>query len=163
MNSVTKALLIIYVLVLCWILLLKLGVNFSYMSKRNVNLIPFSGHVDNVQAILNVIIMLPLGLYVGALFCKWSLPKNILFVFLVSFLFEALQYIFRIGAFDMTDIATNTTGGFIGLLLYKLIEKIVGSQSKAQRFVNITGLLGTVTMITLLILLKLNMLPIRYQ
>ena len=89
----------------------KLGVQFSYMENRQVNLIPFSqaisnGNIDVGEVIMNVIIFVPLGIYAGVLFSKWSFWKNILFFFGVSLIVEAIQFIFRLGAFDITDRLT---------------------------------------------------------
>ena len=78
-------------------------------------------------------------------------------------MFEALQFIFRVGAFDITDIITNTLGGIIGLMIFKAIEKVFKNSVKAQKFINIIAAIGTVLMISLLLLLKMNMLPVRYQ
>src|SRR5436190_23256254 len=126
-NKVTKALLIIYIVTLFWILLFKLGVRFSYMEKRSVNLIPFfsNGKIDLSEIILNVVIFVPLGIYAGVLFKRSSFGKKLFFFFLISLVFESLQFFFRIGAFDVTDIITNTIGGIIGLLIFKAIEKLV--------------------------------------
>ena len=76
---------------------------------------------------------------------------------------EGIQFILGIVAFDVTDIITNTLGGIIGLLIFKAIEKVLKNNLKAQKFINIIAALGTVLMILLLFLLKLNMLPIRYK
>ena len=163
-NRLTTVLFIIYLIAICWILLFKLGVPFSYMGKRSVNLIPFSEPSTlNSENILNVIIFVPLGIYAGILFRRWLFGKKLLFVFLFSLLVEGLQYILRLGAFDVTDIMTNTLGGLIGLIIYKAIEKAVNSSIKAQKFINIIAATGTVLMILLLVLLKMNMLPVRYQ
>ena len=168
-NKLTKALFIIYLLALFWILLLKLGVRFSYMESRSVNLIPFSeplilnGKVDVGEIILNVVVFIPLGIYTGVLFKRWSFGSKILFFALISLLFEGLQYVLRIGAFDITDIITNTSGGIIGLLLFIAIEKLFNNSIKAQKFINVIATVGTVLMISLLLLLKLNLLPVRYQ
>ena len=168
-NKVTKALLIIYLVALFWILLFKLGVRFSYMEKRDVNLIPFrqlfipNGKIDLAEIILNVVIFIPLGIYAGTLFKRWSFGKNLFFFFLISLLFEILQFIFKIGAFDVTDIITNTIGGIIGLLMFIAIEKLLNNSVKTQKIINIIAATGTVVMIMLLLLLKLNMLPVRYQ
>ena len=43
-------------------------------------------------------------------------------IFLVSLFVEILQYIFGIGATDITDII-NTSGGLMGLLLYHAFQK----------------------------------------
>ena len=160
-NSLTNALFIIYAIALFWILLFKLGVQFSYMHKRSVNLIP-NARLDG-EAILNVVIFIPLGIYAGVLFKRWSFINKLLFFFLVSVMFEVLQFIFKIGAFDITDMITNTSGGIIGLILFKTIEKLFNNSAKAQKFINIIAATGTVIMISLLVLLKLNMLPIKYQ
>ena len=168
-NRFTAVLFIIYLIVLCWILLLKLGVRFSYMTTRRVNLIPFkeavivNGKMDVPETLLNVIIFVPLGIYAAILFGRWSFVKKLFFFFLLSLLIEALQYILAIGSFDITDIITNTSGGIIGLLLFKAIEKIFNDTAKATEVVNTIAAMGTVIIIVFLLLLKLDMLPIRYR
>lgn len=163
-DRVTAVLFIIYLIAICWILLFKLGVRFSYMGKRSANLIPFrEPSILAGENIMNVVIFVPLGVYAGILFERWSFGKKLLFFFFMSLLVEGLQYTFRIGAFDVTDIITNTLGGLIGLIIFKAIEIAVNSSVKAQKFINIIAATGTALMIVLLVLLKMNMLPIRYQ
>jgi len=168
-NKLTSVLFVIYLIVLFWILLFKFGVQFSYMERRSVNLIPFNeffianGKLDLSEIILNIVIFVPLGIYAGILFRRWTWKNQFLFFFLTSLMFETLQFIMRIGAFDITDIITNTSGGLIGLLIYKVIEKLFNNSVKARSFINIVATIGTVVMVSLLILLKLRMLPIRYQ
>jgi glycopeptide antibiotics resistance protein len=163
-KGLTTLLFIIYLIAICWILLFKLGVRFSYMGKRRVNLIPFVDlSILNPENVLNVLIFVPLGIYLGVLFARWVLAKKLFFFFLLSLIIEGLQYVFGAGAFDVTDIITNTSGGIIGLILFKAIERGANSSVKAQKFINIIAATGTALMILLLVLLKLNMLPIRYQ
>ena len=139
------------------------------MEKRDVNLIPFraifipNGKIDLAEIILNVVIFVPLGIYAGILFKRWSFEKKLFFFFLLSLVFEMLEFFFKIGAFDITDIITNTIGGIIGLLMFTAIEKLVNNSRKTQKIINIIAATGTVVMIMLLLLLKLNMLPVRYQ
>ncbi|KAA5540824.1 VanZ family protein [Adhaeribacter rhizoryzae] len=168
-NRFTAVLFIIYLIVLSWILLLKLGVRFSYMENRSVNLIPFgesvisNGKIDVSEIILNVVIFVPLGIYIGLLFDKWVFVKHLLMIFLISALIEGLQYILAIGAFDITDIITNASGGIIGLMIFKATKKAFGNRTKAQRFINLVAAIGTGLIILLLLLLKLEMLPVRYK
>ena len=163
-NRWTTVLFLIYLIVISWILLFKLGVQFTYMDKRSVNLIPFRNTgVLNGENILNVVIFVPLGIYTGILFGKWSFAKKFLFIFSISFLVEGLQYLLGIGAFDVTDLITNTFGGVIGLILYIGLEKVINSKRKTQKIINLLAAAGTVLMILLLTLLKMNMLPVRYQ
>jgi glycopeptide antibiotics resistance protein len=161
-NKLTNVLFIIYLIALFWILLFKLGVRFSYMGKRNVNLVPFD-KIDVSEIILNVVIFVPLGIYAGVLFKRWTFVNKLFFFFLISLMFEGLQFILRIGAFDITDIITNILGGIIGLMIFKAIEKLFNNSVKSQKFITIIAAIGTVLMISLLLLLKLNMLPVRYQ
>jgi glycopeptide antibiotics resistance protein len=139
------------------------------MENRSVNLVPFKevlvvhGKIDVSEIILNVIIFVPLGIYGGVLFKRWNFGKKLFIFFLISLIIEALQLILAVGAFDITDIITNTSGAIIGLLIFKVIEKVLNSSSKAQKLINVIAAIGTVLMIVFLLLLKLNMLPIRYQ
>jgi len=168
-NRITITLFISYLIALCWILLFKLGVRFSYMGNRRVNLIPFSeplilnGKIDVGEIILNVVIFVPLGVYSGILFERWIFGRKLFFLFLISLIVEGLQFILAVGAFDITDIITNTLGGIIGLTIFKAIEKGFNNSVKAQKFINIISAVGTALMILLLLLLKMNMLPVRYQ
>ena len=164
-NSTAKltiVLLVIYLIALIWILLFKLGVRFSYMENRKVNLIPFS-EPSIGEIIMNAVIFVPLGIYAGILFKRWTLGKNILFFFLTSLIIEGLQFILRVGAFDITDIITNTLGGIIGIMIFKAIEKVFINSVKAHKFINIIAATGTIIMILFLVLLKTNNLWVKYQ
>ena len=82
-SRLTTVLLIIYLIALSWILLFKLGVQFSYMGNRRINLIPFSeplilnGKIDVGEIILNAVIFVPLGIYAGILFERWIFGKKL--------------------------------------------------------------------------------------
>lgn len=164
-----RVLFAIYLFVLFWILELKLGVHFSYMENRVVNLVPFReplsnmGRVDFSEIILNVLIFVPLGIYTEALFQRWTFWRKLLCFFLTSLTFEFLQLIFKTGAFDSTDIIANTLGAVLGLMAFKGVEMVFNNRGKTQQFIQITATLGTVVVVSFLLLLKLNMLPIRYQ
>jgi len=163
-DRLTQTLLLIYLIVLGWIILLKLGVQFSYLEERKINLIPFAnGYYSLMETILNVVIFIPLGIYAGILFRKRTFGFNLLFFFLTSLLLEGLQFVFKFGTFDITDLLTNTTGGIIGYMLFWALQKFIGEPLKAQKFINSIAAIGTFLIVLLLVLLKLNMLPIRYQ
>ena len=168
-NRLTMVLLAIYLIALTWILLFKLGVRFSYMANRRVNLIPFgdpsisNGKTDFGEIIMNVMIFIPLGVYAGMLFKKRSNAQQLLFFFLTSLLVELLQFVLGVGSFDITDTITNSAGGIIGLILFKIMELLFKNSAKAQKFVNIVATAGTVLVLLFLVLLKTNHLWIRYQ
>lgn len=130
--------------------------------QRSINLIPFNeplilnGKADFGELILNVLIFVPLGLYAGILFEKWNFAKKVGLFSSISFLLEVSQYMLGIGAFDITDIINNTLGGVIGLLIYKGIEKTFKNRLKAQTFVNILALAGTIFIFSFLLFLKIS-------
>jgi glycopeptide antibiotics resistance protein len=139
------------------------------MGNRRVNLIPFreplilNGKVDFGEIILNVVIFVPLGIYAGILFERWIFRKFLFLFFLISATVEGLQLILAIGAFDSTDLITNTLGGIIGLTIFKAIEKAFHTRGKAQKCINLIAATGTALIILFLFLLKMNMLPVRYK
>lgn len=169
-NKLTEVLFAVYLIAIVWILLFKLGVHFSYMgNSRIINLLPYReplflhGKFDWSETIMNVLIFVPLGIYVGILFKRWKVGKKLFLVFITSLIVEVFQYILAIGAADITDLINNTIGGIIGLMIYIGIEKAVKNPVKAQKFINVIATIGTFTMIVLLFLLKTNHLGIRYQ
>lgn len=166
--KITWILFLLYFIALIWILLFKLGVRFSYMGNRELNLIPFreyvlyDGRIDRPGTILNILIFIPLGIYIAILKSNWHTGKKIFACLLFSLAIESLQYLLAIGAFDITDVITNTTGGIIGIAIYHLLKKILNNQM-AHRLINLLAAAGTIFMIVILFLLKMNMLPLRYQ
>ena len=146
----------IYLVYLCWAILLKLGTSFdSIPHLRNINLIPFRGSVTTSrwgirELAYNVLSFLPFGLYISIIKNKWSFFKKVLVAFLLSLSFEIIQYVFAIGASDITDIMNNTFGAIIGILVYAILNKIF--KSKEIIILNILGLIAEICF-TLLILL----------
>ena len=161
-NKLTNVLFIIYLIALFWIIIFKFNVPFSYMGNmRRINLIPFrelilNGKFAFSQIIMNVVIFVPLGIYAGILFKRWIIGKKFFLFFLISLICEVSQFILGIGASDITDIINNTLGGIIGLMIYKGIEKTLKNSVKAQKFINIIATIGTILMLSLLLLLRIN-------
>jgi len=159
-NKLTKVLFVIYLIAVLWIIVFKFNAPFSKLGyMRSINLIPFNesliinGKLDFREIVMNVVIFMPLGIYSGILFRKWTTGKKIFLFFLISLICEVFQFILGVGASDITDILNNTLGGIIGLLIYKGIEKISKNSNKAQKFINIIATIGTTLMISLLAVL----------
>lgn len=168
-RTISITLFAIYLILLCWILVLKLGVHFSYMSSKSYNLIPFVeiftdfAKLDKAEIILNVLIFIPVGVYTALIFEKRSLKGQLLLILFISSSIEVIQFIVQIGAFDSTDIVTNTVGGLLGIALLTLIQHYWRNRERAQRWINFLAALLTIIFILLLVLLKMGKLPIRYQ
>ncbi|MFL8709297.1 VanZ family protein [Clostridioides sp. GD02377] len=158
--NITKGLFIVYIIILTWIILFKMQFDISSleaMNLRSINLVPFAGslivnnRVDISEIILNVVVFAPFGIYLCMLKGEWGFIKKVVPIFLASLVFETLQYIFAIGASDITDLIGNTLGGIIGIAVFVLLSKIF--KGKAIKIINILALIVTVVVILFLGLL----------
>ena len=99
---------------------------------------------------MNGVIFIPFGIYLSALFPKCSFLPKILSFAAISFVYEACQYAFSIGASDITDLIANTLGGCVGVLIYALLRFILRGDRRAITVVKVLALLATVLMIGLI-------------
>ena len=153
----------IYLFLLVWLIIFKFNTNFTDIDHiRSINLIPFKESVIvngrlNIQEILyNVLVFVPLGVYINIFKNDWSFAKKILPALCLSIIFELVQFIFAIGASDITDVIGNTLGGIVGLICYIIFKKIF--KYKTITIINVNGLIIDVFAIAMLaILLIANM------
>ncbi len=80
-----------------------------------------------------------------------AIYKRIYKIFAISLIFEASQYIFGIGASDITDIITNTIGGIIGIGIYMVIERVFKEDKKVKNFITICSIVIMIPVAILLI------------
>lgn len=164
-QFITKILLILYLIILTWLILFKmeihLGMLFS-MRYRTINLIPFNGSlitngkINLSEIILNILVFVPFGVYISMLKDEWSFFQKVLPAFCVSLAYEVLQFIFGIGASDITDLLGNTIGGIIGILLFGLLSKVW--KDTTIKIVNRLAAIGTFVIVLLMgILIFANM------
>jgi glycopeptide antibiotics resistance protein len=144
-RKLTIILLILYLLVLSWIILLKTRFSFAFVDTgRSINLIPFGGMairngLPNYHEIIdNLLVFVPFGVFISMLATKKSLVNLIVPVILLSMFFELIQYIFAIGASDITDLMANTFGGIIGTWIFFIFHKIC--KENVYKVINITAL-----------------------
>ena len=156
-HNITKGLFIVYIIILTWIILFKLQFDISSlepMNLRSINLVPFAGsliinnRVDISEIILNVAIFVPFGIYVCMLKEEWSFIKKVIPIFITSLAFETLQYIFALGASDITDLIGNTLGGIIGIAVFMLLSKIF--KNNTIKIINVLALIVTIIVVLFL-------------
>lgn len=159
-KKLTLGLLIAYLAALVWIILFKFQLSFeNFGHMRNVNLVPFAGSVIvNGEIYIgeivdNVMAFIPFGILISALWKEKTVCKRILPVFLVSLLFEVLQYVLALGASDITDLITNTLGGCIGIGIFFIFSKVF--KEKTNLVINIISMICAVLLMFLLALLIL--------
>ena len=161
---ITIILFIIYLLFLVWIILFKVGFSLKELeATRAYNLIPFhyeDGHNMGFhfsEVIDNVLIFIPVGVYLSLLFKKMSFWRRTALVFAISLVLECPQYILAVGRFDITDLITNTLGGIVGIGLCLIGRAFFCDKEKAESV--ISALINAITVLLLggtFLILSLN-------
>jgi glycopeptide antibiotics resistance protein len=140
-KILSRGLLALYLGILIWLVLFKLQYNIASVLNyhhRSLNLIPFAA--PSRETIDNVIIFIPFGVLLNVNFKKVKFLPKLAYILVFSLTVELIQSIFAIGATDITDIITNTVGGFLGLKLYGLINKYINNK-KLDKIIIFVGTL----------------------
>jgi len=148
-KVLSRRLLALYIAVLIWLVLFKFSMHISHIiahHHRSLNLIPFAapsivnGKIIYAEMVYNCIFFIPLALLLEVNFKKVSFFPKLAFIMFFSLTAEIIQFIFAIGATDITDVITNTIGGFLGLKLYEVIHRNVSSE-KLDKVIVLVGIL----------------------
>jgi glycopeptide antibiotics resistance protein len=96
-------------------------------TKERINLHPFlmfkQFQIGSTQVVGNLVMLLPLGIYIPLLFPKFSGYLKVFIVcLLVSISIELMQLITSVRSTDIDDVILNTSGAIIGYVLYKLFR-----------------------------------------
>lgn len=161
-KKVTVLLFILYFLILTWIIVFKMEFSIkNLIIERNINIVPFSesmvtnGTIDFSEIVDNIIVFIPIGVFTASILSKYNLSKKLILPFSISFIYEAIQYIFAIGRTDITDLINNTVGGAIGILIFCIREKIL--KEKSYKIINIFSIICIILIFSgITILLILN-------
>ena len=136
-KILSRGMLALYLVVLIWLVLFKLTFHISSVLKyhhRSLNLIPFAapsrvnGEINYGEIIFNCIFFIPFGLLLDVNFKKVRFLSKLAIILFFSISFELIQFVFAIGATDITDVVTNVFGGFLGLKLYGLSNKYINAE-----------------------------------
>ena len=150
----------LYVLFLLWLVLFKFSAEplsvLAHYGTRSLNLLPFgAGTVTDV--VENFMFFIPLGLLLGINFKQKTLWQKLAYVGALSVAMEIAQFVFAIGATDITDVITNTLGGLAGLATYDLAAKY-SSNKKLDLFI----IVAIAILITIFTMLRFLVFRVRY-
>lgn len=161
----------IYIILFLWIIV------FTYVSPlevfsqnrptiRSISIIPFhqigryifgTANVSTSVVINNIVgnllLFIPLGLYLQLFKKDKRFFPSFITVFLVSLVIEIVQYILAIGITDIDDIILNTLGGVIGIVIYKLLASWIKDPKKIRTFLTISSSVIALPLLILFILL----------
>ena len=158
-KSLARMLFAVYLVVLAWLVLFKFSVHIDavlHYDKRSLNFVPFSSASgSSSQSVDNVLVFVPFGVLLSVNFGGLRFWNKLLVVLGASIAAETIQYIFAIGATDITDVITNTLGGLIGISGYDLSSKYIDRES-LDRFIVIAGSVVLGVCVLLLITLEVS-------
>lgn len=150
----------IYIVLLVWLILFKLDTDFQNLPHiRSLNLVPYgdslfiNGHIGYSEIVYNILVFIPLGIYIQIFRPDWTLIKKIGTGLGLSLILEIVQYIFAIGASDITDVIGNTMGCTLGILICIFLANIF--KKRYGTFVNIIGLILEILAIGLMIIIRI--------
>lgn len=156
----------VYLVVLAWAVLWKLEVPWFGAAAgldRPLKLIPFfpDGNADASapgEVIVNVILFVPLGLFLGALAPWWKWWRAGLVGLLVSLVLETVQHVLSTGSFDTTDLITNAAGAIVGWVLFLAVRRRAAEKTPAV----MTRVCVTASALALVAAIAFAMSPLHY-
>lgn len=130
---------------------------------RSLNLVPFhqifaSSGIGDLNIYGNIILFVPLGIYLMFYIKNKKIMKSLGAVFGISLFFESFQYAAAIGATDIDDIILNFTGGLLGIICYKILVFVcMGKEERAKTAVAwIAAIAGILTAGLVILLIASN-------
>lgn len=105
-----------------------------YLKVNNANFVPFKSimsyfsgdftlRVVIANILGNIIIFIPLGIFIPIIFNKERLTTIVFYSFSLSLTFEVIQILTSLGTFDVDDIILNVLGSIIGYIIYRVFFK----------------------------------------
>jgi glycopeptide antibiotics resistance protein len=127
---------VVYLVLLTWIVLWKLDIPWVGRVDRVIKLVPFApdageGASEPVEVGMNLLLFVPVGVYLGLLAPSWRWWKVAATAGGLSLLFEITQFVLAIGSSDITDLIVNTAGGLAGFGLLALARRRLGDRTVA--------------------------------
>lgn len=157
--------LLLYLFLGVYVLILFAFLFFKRTSFQSVNLVPFRTIFDYLHGDLiaqafaasniigNIVLFLPLGVYITLLNPVKKISVNICFIALTSLIVEVMQYLFKVGAADIDDVILNTIGGLTGILLFKALSRFF--KDKTRLAIEILAPIAGVCAVIILILINI--------
>ena len=126
-----------YLVLLAWVVLWKLEapwIGEAATLPRPLKLVPFVASGDAgasvpAEVVINLVIFVPYGLFMGALAPTWAWWKVAGIVLGTSLVLEITQHTISTGSFDTTDLIVNTAGGLIGYGAFVGLRRRLGGRT----------------------------------
>lgn len=136
-RGVLVASFVVYLALLAWVVLFKLEVPWigeAALLPRPLKLVPFvasgdAGASAPVEVLINLVIFVPFGLFLGALEPAWGWLAATGVLLGSSLVLETVQHLISTGSFDTTDLIVNTAGGLVGFAVFAGVRARLGERA----------------------------------
>ena len=149
-KLISSLLFIIYILLLTWIIIFKTMPYLVHVPARSLNLIPFkgtavyNGRLDYRELVGNIIVFVPLGVFISMAIRKFNLVAAFMGGFTLSVIYEAVQYVLICGATDVTDVIMNTAGALAGGIVFLIFKAVF-----RKRYIEVINGIGIIVLVAL--------------
>ncbi|MFC8680187.1 VanZ family protein [Microbacterium ureisolvens] len=129
--------LLVYAVLLAWVILWKLEtpwIGDAAGLARPIKLVPFvpsgdAGASMPAEMLINLVLFVPLGLFIGALAPTWTWWRAGVGALGVSLALEIVQHLISTGSFDTTDLTVNTAGALLGWAIFVAVRRTAGERT----------------------------------
>ena len=104
----------------------------------------------------NIVIFIPLGVYLTLFKENKRTITNLLIIFIVSLFVEIIQGFLGMGISDIDDVILNSLGGWIGILGYKFSLFILRDEKKVHTAITIISATIGLPVILFFLLMKMR-------
>ena len=145
----------VYLALLTWVVLWKLEVPWigdAAGLARPIKVLPFvpsgdAGASTPAETMINLVLFVPFGLFIGTLAPSWSLWKAGLSARVTSLTLETAQHLISTGSFDTTDLIINTAGALIGWAIFAAVRRTAGQRASVVT-TSVCVIVSAVTLVT---------------
>lgn len=95
------------------------SVEYRAILTPNFRISSFSSLIDILE---NIVLFIPLGYFAVNWFKSNAVRKSVVLGLVMTLIIELLQFVFKLGYFEVNDIIFNTLGAVLGVLLVMFIK-----------------------------------------
>lgn len=145
----------VYLLILIWVVLFHGTLETLHSAfDPDLRITNLCLYFNGRESILNMLIFVPLGLYLGILCEKQASMRKIGMIVAVSLFFEIIQFIFAVGTTDIMDLINNGIGGGAGLAICLWAKKLL--KARFYQAARVSSMLCTLLMLVVVVFVPLR-------
>ena len=153
-EELLKLIFVVYILMFFQIVTYQDVISYgnNFIPFKELTRYSFGSSLFYKNVIGNILLFMPYGFFVSYYLRLDKKRMAFILIFIVSLSIECVQLV--IGrCFDVDDILLNLVGGFVGYIIYKILERVTDKMSKST----ISTILTSIIIVLIVILLYMMM------